>query len=568
MNASKKVGLFLLLFGIVSAVLAGRAAAAVEDYVPASAIGILKVSDLESHYERLKSGPLLNVLRGETGIPDIAHGLAQAEFAIEEFERTHNVDVEDVLRQVLGREFAIAPLPDDTAVFVALGHDPESLRAAVEVLLSIERESGKLQQLTTSEYKGVEVHSCSLPDKVRYHVVTKGVVAVSEHLGAVEKVIDVMSGDEPALSSSPQYREAAAMTPDGALVSAYIDAVHLQPLAEMLQSQLPHAPNPVARFAASRIAEIVPLMRFAVFTARVERDLEAQLSVVYKGRTLPTSLRSILPPTGSKLDILRLAPASAALACARNVDHEAIWNSFMETVLRSDAAAADKIQEKFQTLINMVNGVQTQEQFFDEVGGQMALIVVPARPGGTLPGAAGVLELHQTTHIPVALKAVIGSVVLFAEAESGTRAFLEDGSYQGVALTTVRLNLPPPMSELSPTLCVVDGYMVVSSSVDTAEQIIDAARSGTAAGGEGVEGTIFSTARLNVRVLTAMLDQHREFLVRNAVQKEGKSPEQAARDIAALRTVLSFFESVELVGAFVPGQTDLVATVRFAGLQP
>ena len=123
------------------------------------------------------------------------------------------------------------------------------------------------------------------------------------------------------------------------------------------------------------------------------------------------------------------------------------------------------------------------------------------------------------------------------------------------------------MRKLSPTVCVVDGYLVISTTADAARQIIAASRAKPAAAPDA-EGTVFGAVRVDVSRLVQMLNQHAAFLVKNAVEKNGKPRQQAEREMTALRVLVSMLESVELQSAFAPGRTDHVFRIEFADGTP
>ncbi len=128
----------------------------------------------------------------------------------------------------------------------------------------------------------------------------------------------------------------------------------------------------------------------------------------------------------------------------------------------------------------------------------------------------------------------------------------------------MRFAQPAHLQAISPTLCTVGDYLVVSSTVGAARSVIDAFNDADVTLPEG-EGTVFGVLRADVSALGGMLEQHREFLVRRAVEEEGKSQERAEQDVAGLKAILSLLHYVEATVAFGPDWTRHVLKVKFAG---
>lgn len=325
------------------------------------------------------------------------------------------------------------------------------------------------------------------------------------------------------------------------------------------------ARDPLRRLMRATLGEVFPDLRYAVFSAvGDDRGLTGRLTVKFRDDALPSLLESVLPEPGSAMDILRLAPGSAAVVAGRNINHTAIWEALVGTLEEHNPAAAEQARVKLDALVNVLGGIHTAEQLFEEIGPQMAVFILPAGEAGNPPEVAVALELRETAHIPLALETLVGTAAVIATAEGKARASIEYDTYEGVAMTSVHVEMPAGLRKLRPTMCVVDGNLVLSTTADAARRIIDASRSGAALPASDVEGTPFGFVRISAVQLRAMLDRHAAFLVRHSMQKEGKTEQQARREIGALRVVLSLLEEVELVGTFRPGRTDHTFTVTFS----
>ena len=569
MRAARKLSVMPVLFAALVTEIALPARAAVEDAVPADAVLLVKIREPYAQFERLRDGGLWARLTDPQTMPQLAQAVRNIEAIVEQVELQHGVDVDKVLGDVLAGGAAIAGLPGGAGVFLTEADGAESLEKAVAEFLRVEKAVGNLEDEYESAYKGVTVHSSVLRNKVkhRHHVFLGKVLAVSEDLEALRKVIDVHKGEAGSLGALAQYRQARSLAAEGAAVTAYVDLQRaLPPRAPRAFNQTGRRTgNPLKRLVRARLEEILPHLRYAVFSAvGDERGLRGRLTVCYRDDELPPLLESVLPEPGSAMDILRLAPESAAVVGGRSLDHAAIWDAIVETLEEHSPAAAEEARTKIDALVTVLGGIHTPEQLFEEIGPQMAVFILPSGEAGNPPEAAVALELRETAHIPLALETLVGTAAVAATAEGKAQASIEYDAYKGVPLTSVHVEMPAGWRKLRPTMCVVDGDLVLSTTADAARRIIDASRSGAALPAGDAEGTLFGFMRMNAVQLGAMLDRHAAFLVRHSMQKQGKTQQRARREIGALRVVLSLLEEVELASTFRPGRTDHTFGVTFS----
>ncbi len=556
----------LTVLAMLSCVLVAGAHAAVEDCLPADATAVIKVTDLGAHYGQFAAGPLAAKLRDPSFLPDVAAGIQQAENSVKEFEQAQGVDAEDVVLRVLGREFALAAFPDETAVVVAEGDTAQSIRGAVEEFLRVEGATGELTGLDSADYKGTEIHIAALRTKTRYHALSGRVLAVSESRSAVQRVIDVIAGDAPALSSSEQYREATRAVPGNAVGCSYVGGALLEHCAEKVAQDAASEPRPARGKAGGRafkaaLAETLGAAEFATLALTGDDALRLHLSVSYKDGRLPPRLHALLPEPGAGLDILDTVPPEAAIAVARNVNLQGAWNVLVETMdsggVRAEAA--------LEGIVAMVGGVESREQFFDELGGQAALFVLPGARHGTPPAVALVARLRSTDHIPEAIESIVGAVVYFARASGKQDVSLTKAEHSGTTVSTVRVEKPGPWKNLSPSFFLLDNQLVLTTSADAAERIIEASSARRPRPeADLTDGTVFVRGFARAGQLRSMLAEHRDFLVQHAAEKNGKTRDTARHELEALGKLLSLVEDVRWAGSFSQGRTDHVLIIRAA----
>jgi hypothetical protein len=568
MEAVKRMGRSALVFLVALCALAGAARAAVQDYVPADAIAIIKVQEPVAQFDKLQASALFQRLQDPAFIPNVAAVIGQVRQGVDVFQTQLNVNVRQVMTDLLGREVALVALPDDLTAMVVEGRDGRSLQSGVDEFLRVQRATGDVTAESSSTYKGVTIQSGMQKQGERFHAVSGNVLVVSNQIAAVQKVLDVVKG-APALGATAQYKQASALAVQGAPVTGYLNGQYLEPIGQALQA----APMPAGRqgpwqqMARARLAEVLPLIQFGVLSISGDGALQARLTLAYKGGRIPNSIQAALPQAGSRMDVLKLAPPSAALVGARSLNLRGAWDSTLEAIARSAPAAAQKLQQGLDAVVGSVGGIYSREQLFGELGSQAAVFVLPPGEGGVFPAAALAVELRQTVHIPDALGSIVGFSVGVAQAQQNQDISLVTSNYRDVQLSSVRSGGKGPLALLSPTFGVVDGYLVVASTLEAAKQVVDASRSGSrpAVDKPGTPVAVLSVSAPQVR---QMLAHYRDFLVKQAIAREGKSQQQAQGDMDALDKVLSLVKEVEFASTFEPGRTDHFMTIEFTGSRP
>ncbi len=562
-----RINRLLLAAGLlVLCVAAAAADAAVEHYIPRDAIAVLKVTDLEGRYAAFKDGALLARLKDPTFMPMVAARINEAEAALDAAEQQDGVELERLFLDVLGNEVALVGLPNDLGVFVAEAAGAGALQRAVEQFIEMDRGSGELLGTTSSDYKGVAIHADDRTDGTRYRAVSGKALAISKNRAAVERVIDAVQG-APALAASELYQEAQKVAPAGAIATAYVNTTALRPLAQALRQQAATAPRR-RELGKLWLAEALEATRYVVASLREEDGPRAHLTVVYEEDAVPAMLEPALPEVGAKLDILDLAPPDAVLAGARNLNAGAVYDAFLGMAQSADPNAGARVEAAMDALVAMVGGVYTKEQLFGELEGQSALFVTPGA-AGNLPGLTVAVRLTEGTHIPTALESIVGAAVIAARAEGQREVSLRREEHGGSRLTTVRFQGPGPWAkQLSPTFGMVGDDLVLASTKEAAQGMVRAAAAPAPRRPAGLEGTVYEDVRLDVGRAAGLLEENRELLVRHAVRKEGKTPEQARSELVALGKLLSLFQAVRFTSAFGEGRTDHELAVRMAPLPP
>ncbi len=243
------------------------------------------------------------------------------------------MNVRQVMTDLLGREVALVALPGDLGAAVVEGRDAASLQAGVDELVRIQQAAGDLTGGSTSTYKGVTIHSGTQKGRERFYAVSGKVLVASNRVEAVQKVIDVIQG-APSLAATARYKQASDVV-KGAPVTGFLNGEALRPLARMLAtgpgSALKAAAASWAGIMRARMADVLSQVDYAALGVSGDGGLTVQLTIAYTDGRIPEAVRSALPPPGSRMGILGLAPQSSVLVAARDLSPEGAWNYAVQT---------------------------------------------------------------------------------------------------------------------------------------------------------------------------------------------------------------------------------------------
>ena len=569
MEAVKRLRFSAVAVLVVVFALAGVARAAVEDYVPADAIAIIKVQDPVAQFDKVHNSALVQKLEDPGFIPQVADKLSSARTGIESFEAQMGVNVHDVLSDLLGREAALVALPDSQGVLIVEGRDPGSLQKGVDAALSVMRAVGALTGETTSTYKDVTVNRGLVKSGEQYYAISGNVLAAGSQLPAVQKVIDVIKG-EPALGASAQYHSASGIAAKGAPITGYFTGKALQPLMDKLQAAGAGAgpAGGVAEMVRARLAAVVTAVQYGVLSISGDKALQAQLTLIYKDNRIPDAIQAFLPESGSHLDILKLAPKTAALVAARGINFQTAWDSLVKSVGANNPAGAQAMETGLDRVIGMVGGAASREEFFNQLGNQVALFVLPAGDQKGPPQAVLALQLRNTTNIPIAIGTLVGVAIMGAQQGGrGAGISLDHSEYKNAHLTTVHLGENGPVAKLlSPTFGVVGDYMVVATTLDAVHSVVDASQTGGGAPAISKPGTPVGMLTISAPQVRAILKQYGGFLAQQSAARGGNAAQPV--ELQVPDQVLSLLQSIQMMQTFGPGRTDQYLTITFAASQP
>jgi len=549
------------------------AAEELADAVPGDAVIFVRVTGMQAQWKQFFSSPTWKKFE-QSSIPDLSEGIAKAQQQIQAFEQQTATNVDECFGSIFGTDFALVMLPDKTAFFIARTPDLDKLRHTIDLLHTMETNDKKLLRDSVEAYQGVDIHTdvlanpgqAAAPEKQRHYAQTGDLLIVSEDLPAMRRVLDVVLSKAPSLASVAKYAEASKSLRPDALVRVYVDSSRLAQTVGLESALNGRMQNLVVRMIARRVMTVLPLTQYIVCDAVMNDDrLEAHCTTVYDEGKLPESLRALLPPPNSSLDILSLVPPTAIFAYANQFDKVALWRYLVESVRAEDPKAAESLTAGANMVGAVMGGADFEKGFLPQFGARNALVVTPGANQNP-PGVCLILEMKDPMPIATAIKALAGTATALNEVEAqktGTPAkvALSRKTYRDTDLTTLELKEAKFGGKLNPTLCVTGNYLLLATAPEAAQLILDAAAA-PAAPAAKPEGALLSSTHLDMGALAAVLDQYREFLIRKAVT-DGKPEAQARKDMLSLQFLLSLARRVDAHSTVTNGRIERRLLISF-----
>jgi hypothetical protein len=198
--------------------------------------------------------------------------------------------------------------------------------------------------------------------------------------------------------------------------------------------------------------------------------------------------------------------------------------------------------------------------------GEQAVVILTPGPENGPPALALVTELRATETLPTQVKTIAGMACMVAQMEAQKKKIeakvaLQREQHAGVELTTMLIRDPNLKGHVNPTMAVKDGYMVLATSPECAKAVLSAAdAAGRGRGGQ--KRSLLFDITMNMTRVKELVKRHNAFLVQQGIN-DGKTEDQARRDMVALEWVLGFFKDVHVQADYVPGRIDRILTVRF-----
>ena len=572
----------LLLGSLVAATLALAPPAAaqakqtdLESLLPADTAAFVRCTDLHGFWKALANSSLRDKLENAP-IPEVRQKFLEAKNNLAAFEEMLALDLGTLAKALFGDDFLLAVFPDGQGVYLVRSANRNDLQATVDTIVGLERQWGKVLDERIEAYRGAEIVSMELtdpqkpgmPSKPRHHARIGDLLIVSRSIDVVKKIIDIRQGRGNSLAATPDYQEAGKLMRRNAICRIYLNSRNIAQSGLLDKLGNGNLRNPLFKTWYTRIKQNLQLSRYAVISIMGDATgLKIRSSFAYDELRAPASFKALMPRHDVKLDIARCRPANAVASFSNSVNKTALWKYTLQTLREFRPEIADKVEAGARHFGKSFAAMDFEKEFLGHIGDQFAVFVTPGA-GDMPPELTLAVELADGELIPNCIRTQAGSLAFINWAERQKQKKTPDFSITRqkrgtVDYTTAKIHSGPVAGRITPTMCVVGKFMLLSTSADAAQAAVEAFHSPTSGASSENPGAVFSRGNIDMDALAVLLRKHNNFLVQQAVKKG--APEQKARtDWRNVEYLLSFFKSINFHASSVPGRIDRVISVNFA----
>lgn len=546
-----------------------------EGMLPTNTAAYIRGTNLRAFWRELANSPLRDKLENAP-IPEVRQKFLEAQNNLAAVEAMLGADLGSLIGAFLGNDFVLALFADGNGVFITRSANGNELMSAVETIVGLEQQLGKVLKEEVENYHQVEIVSMDLiapmkpgkPAKLRHHARIGDVLVLSESLDVVKQTIDTMQGRTQSLLSTPEYREAKELMRTDAIGRAYVNTARMAESGIMEKLGNGNLRNPLFKTWHTRLKNNLEQSRFIVVNVMGNAArLEIRSSFAYDESRTPASFKALMPDRNVKLDIAMYRPDNAVASFCNSVNKVALWQFAMQTLRELKPDVAEKVREAAQHLGRSFAAMEFETEFLPQLGDQLALFVTPGA-GNAPPALTAVIQLTDSEALPQCLQTQAGSLAFVNWAESKKKNKAPDFTLVrendgAVEYTRVNIHSGPAAGKITPTMCVLGDCMILSTSAEAARAAVAAYTAPQPKVRAADAGAVFTRGHLDMKALAELARKHNEFLVREAVKKG--TPEQKARtDWRNVQYLLSFFETIEMQASYTPGRIDRTVLVGLA----
>lgn len=546
------------------------------EMLPDDTIIVVRATELHKHWQQMVNSPVGRKIRTST-LPEIAEGIQDFELGIKRIEVEAGVNVEEMFKAFLGHDMMLAMLEDESGLFLTRSADPDQLRLCCDEIGALEQEIGNIHEEHTVSYHGIEITSAQviepqapgMPPKERHHALMDDALIGSRSLETLKRVIDVFQRRRPSLASTAEYQEAAKHFTKGALGHAYFNTDRIAEVLDLESLLNGRLRNPLMRLWGQEIRDVLPMTRYLVANLAVNKDrMIVSTKLAYDEEKVPPEMQALRPTPNSTLDILDLVPESSVFAVGNRVNKLAFWRFTIDSVRKTNPLLAKLLGRRARQVGNSVGGMNFERDILSKIGDQAALVVSPG-DDNTVPAVTLVVELSDGKAIPDALRIWLGSLATISQLDAEKKkqepkAIFTRSRYKEIEVATLVLTEPKFQGKFSPTLLVLDRFMIVSSLPCAAHAIVDRYREQQSyQPGTSIGGTPATRGHVNMELVVTLLRRHREFLVQEDVRK-GKTRQEAETGQDKGAFLLGCLDRIDFAATHSPGYVNREFLIRFA----
>jgi hypothetical protein len=553
--------------------LAAPAAAAPRDellrLVPNDVGFCLLLQDLRGHAAALQNSPFIEQVRNSP----VGRALRNAQEltrldAIEANVLRAHLDTdwtrlrEDILGDALVLAYKPGPAgkPDEEQGLVLVrARAAKPLADLIARVNAMQKESGKLKELSEREYRGLKYYKRVDDRDTGYYSLRGPVLMYSGQEDMLRQALERASAAESAPESAVA-RALREMGAEQALLALWINPRALDAEVEAKGAQA--AEKEPARAAGQKTAALCwKALDTVVVAVHLERDLRVSLGLRGRPEQMPAGVRRFLAELARPSDLWRVFPDNALFAVAVRVNAAALFDAIGDFLPPEGRAALRNDIDAW--LDAFLLGQDFVKDVLPAIGPDWGLCVVPPAAGdkGWFPQVLAAVRVDAAVADPIeqGLLTALQGVVFWhntAHPDRLLRVRKEKVGNQEVKYLAGDRALP---TGVQPALGLRDGYLMLASSLDVFRRFHAAAAAPAPAGDTPLLRLSFKDARAYVK-------DRRQALAGALADRDGLTVEDAGRRLDNLLTALQFLDRLELRQRSSPGQ--VVFTLSLQPAQP
>ena len=553
-----------------------KAPAALEEWLPQEVLGIAKVSGLGADLRQFLGSALRRDIEALAPVKQLLREerLRRALKELALFEEETGKNPLDVVDTLFGREVVVGVrlnfLPEVIVLTRTAGED--ELAAARKTIESvIEKRAGTaLPDPAREEHEGVTIETFDKLSMARLG----SVMAFSSSAPFLKRAIDIAQGkSKGSLKESRFFKRLGDELKRKRLVTI---AVNPQLIPNF------HLPEKMDNGLGSLLAGgwLAALRKSDLVTASLgfgDSGLGLEFATYPGGKGLEEGDRIHFPDASAAAlsDRLRSRGALAVIDLHRDIHG---WWERREDLL--EPKATGQLLEFSQVMSIVFQGKNFQDEVLPELGPTVTLVArnqeypdLKVKPQPALPGFAVVFTLKDPARFENNLVAGFQTLVGIINAdraqkkeEGGMAMILRTEKVGSADLHTVAMNLPPEKKpgmpyNFTPSLAVAGGNVVISSSRELAQVVVEELSKG-AASATAASAVQPDAVTIDAGPAHEILRQNRDLLVADQMLKKGKDKEAAAAEIDMLLGIVQQLRDLTIESKMDPDALRVRVNLR------
>ncbi|MBS0261793.1 MAG: hypothetical protein JSS02_07535 [Planctomycetes bacterium] len=549
---------------------AGQAAVApgtsLARFLPANAVGFAEVSGIGKFVRQLEQADYVRLLMATPQFkefektPDFQKAVATRKIV----EAQLGMDVFEAAEKLLGGRVAMAVYPQagnpaGSAVVVLKGANPEVLaqvRQRVEPFFQLAD-----AKVDTDTVAGAKLYTVNGQAFIAWGDTW---VAAAGTRDLLSQTLQLLSGKEQGgVAADEEFRAMSRDMGSDYPVRGFVNTALLTKLkgSRLLPAKLD---NPVVSMLAGGAVELAANSPYLGLSVEVRGNRFVLTSrVAGDSRKLDEAHRVFFSdPAGPGMPDL---PALPGLISGFSLHLDlANWYRQREALLEPQLLPAF---DQFETGIgNLLPGKDVGEDIVPLIGRNFTIVAAPqdyshidGKPGIQLPGFAVLIDLAKPEEggdLFQLFFQTLSAILNLASAQQKHEPWvMKSESYKDVQITYGRYLKKPSGDQLPivfnfmPAAARVGNRFIISSSVATCRQLIDALKSSENAAAPRLNRNM--NLELNADALAGILDANRQVFVARSIQ-QGANAVQAEAEFSAVLQVVRFFQSLRLSSQVLP----------------